>query len=64
MKDTLTTEGLAERWGMAPQTLENWRSQGKGPQYAKLSQGRAGTIIYRLVDIEEYERNHLKGGEK
>lgn len=64
MKETLTTECLAKRWGMSPQTLENWRSQGKGPQYAKLSQGKAGTVIYRLKDIEEYEENHMKGGGK
>jgi hypothetical protein len=32
-------------------TLERWRTEGIGPKYLKLG----GRVLYRLVDIEEYE---------
>jgi len=57
----LLTQQLADRWGISPQTLENWRSQGKGPKYVKLGAGRSSPIVYRLSDVEKYERKHLKG---
>ena len=59
---TLTTEQLADRWGISPQTLDNWRSQGKGPKYVKLGKGKSSAIIYRVSDVEKYERKHLQGG--
>jgi hypothetical protein len=31
--------------------LERWRTEGIGPKYLKL----CGRVLYRLVDIEEYE---------
>lgn len=59
----LTTEELAARWKMSPQTLENWRSQGTGPEYVKLGAAKSSSVIYRLSDIEKWERKHLmKGG--
>ena len=58
----LSTHQLADRWNISPQTLENWRSQGKGPKYVKLGQGKSSPIVYRMSDVEKYERKHLKGG--
>lgn len=52
---TLTTEQLSKRWSIAAGTLSNWRSQGNGPKYAKL--GRR--VIYRLKDVETFEKKHL-----
>jgi hypothetical protein len=42
---------LAERWLISPRTLEQWRWQGRGPRYLKIS----GRVIYRLSDIETFE---------
>mgnify|MGYP001562528755 FL=1 len=53
--ETLTTEQLAERWGISPQTLENWRSSKKGPDYVKMG----GVIVYRLEDVRRYEVDNL-----
>lgn len=51
--ETLLTEReLAARWRLAPETLANQRSQGKGVAYVRL--GR--TIRYRLVDVIAYEQ--------
>ena len=46
---------LAERWGISPRTLEQWRWQGKGPKYLKIG----GRVVYRLQDVEHYEAQHL-----
>ena len=42
---------LAKRWDVSEATLERWRTEGIGPKYLKL----CGRVLYRLVDIEEYE---------
>ena len=58
----LTTEELATRWKMSPQTLENWRSQGIGPKYIKLGVAKSSLVIYRLSDIEKWEHKHERNG--
>jgi predicted DNA-binding transcriptional regulator AlpA len=51
----LRTEDLAQRWGLSPDTLKNWRSAGRGPNFIKLG----SACRYRLADIVEFERaNH------
>lgn len=59
-KDFLTTIELAARWAdhIKPGTLENWRSDGKGPKYIKLTRETNGPIIYRIVDVLAYEKDH------
>jgi hypothetical protein len=47
---------LADRWGLSPRTLENWRWRGEGPPFVKV--GRK--VVYRLVDVEAYEREQLR----
>jgi hypothetical protein len=47
---------LADRWGLSPRTLENWRWRGEGPPFVKI--GRK--VVYRLVDVEAYERERLR----
>lgn len=58
----LTTEQLADRWSMSPQTLENWRSQGRGPKHIKLGAGKSCNVVYRLRDVEKWEKSHEGGG--
>ena len=52
----LTSEGLAERWHVSTETLRYWRWNGTGPPYMKIN----GCVLYRLVDIEQFERDHLR----
>jgi hypothetical protein len=47
---------LADRWGLSPRTLENWRWRGEGPPFVKI--GRK--VVYRLVDVEAYEHEQLR----
>ena len=43
---------LAARWEISHRTLERWRWAQEGPRYLKLG----GRVIYRLSDIEAFER--------
>lgn len=58
-KDILSTEQLSARWGgeVMPETLVNWRGEGRGPKYVKLG-GKSNNrrVVYRLAAVEEYER--------
>ena len=42
---------LADRWNIEPETLSQWRWQGRGPKFIKI--GRS--ILYRITDVEAYE---------
>jgi len=42
--------------GVAPKTLANWRSAGKGPRFYKL--GRL--IVYQRDDLDAYFEEHLQ----
>lgn len=61
MNVMLTPVELAKRWRMDVRTLSNWRTQGKGPPFIKIGKGRNGKILYRLVDIKDYEDKQMKG---
>ncbi|KQY13204.1 helix-turn-helix transcriptional regulator [Rhizobium sp. Root482] len=47
---------LAARWNISHRTLERWRWTGEGPRFVKLG----GRVVYRLEDIEEYEREQIR----
>lgn len=47
---------LSDRWNISHRTLERWRWTGEGPPYIKLG----GRVVYRLEDIEEYERAQIR----
>jgi len=53
----LNQNELAERWGMSPRTLENWRSTGKGPAYVKIG----GQVRYKFEDIKKLEETSQVG---
>ena len=51
----INTKELAERWDRSPSTIENWRSNGRGPKYLKLE----GRVLYSLEEIEGYEEKSI-----
>lgn len=51
----LTPPELATRWQIHPQTLANWRAQGRGPAYFKLGMGKGTRITYREADVLAFE---------
>jgi predicted DNA-binding transcriptional regulator AlpA len=48
--NVVRTKEAAEYLGLQPRTLDNWRSQGRGPRYARLG----CRIVYRITDLEKY----------
>ena len=53
-KYALKTVEVAQLYGMSRTTLEQWRSQGRGPRF--FQEGRL--VLYRAKDIDDY----LDGG--
>lgn len=51
----LTTEQLAERLHRSPRTVEDWRTDGRGPAFIRDGQ----TVLYREPDIEAWEESCL-----
>ena len=51
----LSETELAQRWGVSPKTLQRWRTEGRGPQYLKLSK----RVTYPLDVIAQYEQDAL-----
>ena len=47
---TVSPENAAERLGVQPSTLANWRWNGGGPRYLKVG----GRVRYRLYDLAEW----------
>lgn len=60
MSQFLTPDELAERWKISVRTIENWRSNNKGPKYVQIG-GPNGKVRYLLKDIEEYENGKKVG---
>ena len=42
--------------GLSPKTLERWRVLGIGPVYIRLP----GKVVYRIEDVEAFERSSLR----
>lgn len=47
---------LAIRWDLSPKTLQRWRTDGRGPQYLKLSR----CIRYPIEEIMIFENKSLR----
>jgi hypothetical protein len=47
-----TRAEVADYLGYKPQTLANWKSQGKGPRCT----GEGRNLRYRWADVEEWDR--------
>jgi hypothetical protein len=54
-KGTLTTEQLAERWGMSAKYLANHRKR-VTPPFFRPTGGKRGAVRYRIEDVRAYER--------
>lgn len=52
----LSQNELADRLNISARTLERWRWAGEGPAYLKIG----GRVVYRLVDVEQYEAEQLR----
>jgi len=55
MTALLDTKQAAPLVGVAPETLETWRSRGGGPKFIKTSAGRRGKVLYDPADIEAWK---------
>ncbi len=51
----LDQKQLAKRWGLSHRTLERWRCQRQGPVWLKVG----GRVLYRMEDIQVYERSQI-----
>lgn len=54
----LNQRQLATRWDLSARTLERWRFLKQGPRYLKLG----GRVVYRLEDVEAFEKAQLQEG--
>lgn len=53
------TKQAAKFLGREPKTLENWRSEGKGPAYAKeraTPESKGGRVTYYLEDLIAFQK--------
>lgn len=50
----LTRKQLCEMLQIKTVTAESWVRKGEGPPYVKLAGGRAGSIRYRLDEVESW----------
>lgn len=57
----ITPAQLAIRWGIALNTLSQWRAAGVGPAFLRLGDGERPRIRYRLADVQAYESRQLEG---
>jgi predicted DNA-binding transcriptional regulator AlpA len=50
---------LAARWRgvVTLSTLDNWRSQNRGPRFVKIG----GRVLYPVAEVEAYEARNLRG---
>jgi hypothetical protein len=47
----LSTQDLADRWGVSSDLLASWRQQGKGPRFIQIGQ----LIRYPVTEVESFE---------
>lgn len=55
-KTLLTTRELAERWGLSPRTLRNWRAADYGPRWVKLNGKLAHYPMNEVIRWERHRR--------
>lgn len=60
MHGLLDTKAAAPYIGVAPGTLENWRTQGVGPKFIK-TPGKTGKVLYDPADIEAWKAENRYG---
>lgn len=55
----LTSREAAAYLSVAPETLDNWRCQGRGPAFIKTTPSSRGKVRYRLSDIAAWQDANL-----
>lgn len=59
---TLSTNELAARWGLKPQTLKDYRHKGTGPEYVTLDRKYlplgSPYVVYPLASVLAFEAAH------
>ena len=55
----LSPAELAAREGVSVWTVYDWNYRGTGPRYFRPAGGSNGAARYRLVDVEQWERDRL-----
>lgn len=55
----LTPSELAERWRnvVSLSTLDNWRSQQRGPRWFKAG----GRVLYPILEVLQFEQRNMRG---
>ena len=53
-RNHIDTVATSELLGVPVQTLKQWRSQGKGPKYRKLPNGK---VAYFVPDLDAFNRS-------
>lgn len=59
--DLLTPAEVAARFRMTPESLSNWRREGKGPKFIRFNKRR---VMYRLADVLAWESARETGAVK
>lgn len=57
--DRMHPAQVAQRYGITPETLSNWRREGKGPRWVKLGNGKRPRVMYRTADVLKWEQQNL-----
>lgn len=55
----LTAEEVAKILRSSVRTLENWRLDGKGPAYIRLSDVGRARVLYNLRDLEVWIKSRI-----
>lgn len=50
----ISTDEASRLYGIPKKTLENWRSQKRGPRYHKSGK----RVVYRVLDLEAFMDEH------
>jgi hypothetical protein len=59
MDQLLTSREAAAYLSVAPETLNNWRCQGRGPAFIKTTPSPRGKVLYRVSDIAAWQEANL-----
>lgn len=59
MEQLFNSREAALYLGIAPETLDNWRCQGRGPAFIKTTPSSRGKVLYRISDIAAWQDANL-----
>ena len=57
----LSVKEAAEFLGLNPRTLDNWRSQKRGPRYRRVGRRK---VVYLVADLREYLDSGIVEGDR